>query len=248
MKEGDKVKAGTILALQEEEQVRLKKQKERLEEELTKLQPYRTRPVPPLPPVSYLAQEAAVQKAQARVAELEEMFSRQRERVDRVADLPEAVLQHENAKRVELEKQLEMAKIDLAVAEGSLEQARQRRAEAEYDHAIREQFYEQNERRAQQILDSQRARLIYQLNLVEYSLSRTTEIRSPWPGTVQRIRWLEQRGNDLVGELTLAISGEVRTGDPVSGDDASLPRNPNDVSLPEEPEAEELEPPALFSF
>jgi len=247
--EGDRIEAGAILASQEEERIRLEKQRKRLEGMLAEIErPLPRREIPPLPPVSYQAEEAAIQKAQAKVDRILATITQQRERVREMTDFPEVVLEHETAKLQALEQELTLAELDLLLARGSLEQAQQRRADAEYAHQIRVQENEANKARSLESNRNTKAQLLYQLNLVEYALSQVTTIRAPWAGNVQRIRWLEQRGNELIVELTLGITSNLRIGDPLPPGDPILRPGSDGTGIPEQPEAEEPQYPPLFGL
>jgi len=98
-------------------------------------------------------------------------------------------------------------------------------------------------------LQVSKAQLVYQINLVEYSLSQIATIRAPWPGTVQKIRWLGQRDNDLIAELTLGVTGEIRSGgDTLPPGDPELHSDPDRISLPEQPETQEPQYPTRLSL
>jgi len=239
VREGDRIEEGQILADRARDRTRLEAQLERLHLQLERLRqpipgPPPTREVPQiagLPPASFLAEVAEIERMRLKVEAAERNLQQQQRMVDMLdalpdEEVPEAVLPHEREVLAQRQRELDQAKAELALAQGKLAQRQQERQFQEYQHSItvanRQLQIEQNQLERQAQLQRQQqaerdrsfqiAQLESQKSQVEMQLVSLAAVRAPWTGRIQRIRWEEQRDQNLVVQLTLVADGE-RTGD-----------------------------------
>ncbi len=230
--EGSKIKAGQIIASRDREKQRLEAQQRQLKLSLSKLQSYQPLPptppsLPPaikaLPPNSYLEQEAMVEKAKSAVTAVESQIEVKQEEIDYLSELENLdpiILEHEQAKLKQLKLKHTEAIRDYQLALGKLQTAKDSRAYQEYQASLAaarrvEQMntarssYERQLAEYQQQLagrEFQQAQVKGKLNEVENAIASLSTVKSPYDGTVRRIKWLGQSPDgSLTAEITLMV-------------------------------------------
>ncbi len=231
--EGSEIKAGQIIASRDREKQRLEAQKTQLDLSLQKLQSYQPLPpnppsLPPaikaLPPNSYLEQEAMVEKTKTAIASIEsqiEVKEKEIEYLQAVENLDPIILDHEQVKLNQLKSKHTEAVRDYQLAIGKLQTAKDSRAYQEYQASLAtarrvEQMnysrssYERQMAEYQQQLagrEFQEAQLQGKLNEVENAIANLSVVKSPYDGTVRRIKWLGQSPDgSLTAEITLMVT------------------------------------------
>jgi hypothetical protein len=232
VKVGSEIKAGQIIASRDREKQRLEAQKTQLDLSLTKLQSYQPLPptppnLPPaiksLPPNSYLEQEAMVEKAKTGVTAVESTIEVKQQEINylkEVENLDPIILDHEQVKLNQLKLKHTEAVRDYQLAIGKLQTAKDSRAYQEYQASLAtarrvEQMntsrssYERQLAEYQQQLagrEFQEAQLKGKLNEVENAIASLSVVKSPYDGTVRRIKWLGQSPDgSLTAEITLMV-------------------------------------------
>lgn len=219
VRQGDQVAAGDVLADRTRERSQLLVQQRKIQLSLQQIQgqqilePPPPLPVPPvseLPPVAYQPQAAAI-------AEVEGKIELQQRKMDLLATLPPD--QVPPAMREHEERLLEQLYQELEAAQAALKAAQERTAYQAYEHSLamarraeeanQQQlaYSQQRQQAAQQRRDKafQEAQLQTQLQAIEVQLMDLSTIRSPYGGTIRRIKWLGQTDNRLTVEITLAV-------------------------------------------
>jgi multidrug efflux pump subunit AcrA (membrane-fusion protein) len=219
VRQGDVVAAGDALAERVQERSRLEAQRQRALLSLERIRsaavvsPPPALPVPPvapLPPVSYAKEAAAIEEAQAAV-------DLQLRRMDLLSTLPPeqvppAMVAHEQQQLAQLQR-------DLDAAQAALQAAQDQRAYDEYLHSLQmaRRADEQNQQalsrsaqvqaaaQAQRDREFQIAQLEAQIQTLDTQLANLSTVRSPYAGTIRRIKWLGQTDNTLSVEITLAV-------------------------------------------
>ncbi len=230
--EGSQIKTGQIIASRDREKQRLQAQKRQLNLSLQKLQSYQPLPptppsLPPaikaLPPNSYLEQEAMVEKTKTAIASVEsqiEVKEKEIEYLQAVENLDPIILDHEQVKLNKLKLKLTEAIRDYQLAIGKLQTAKDSRAYQEYQaslatarrvehiNASRSSYERQMAEYQQQLAgrEFQEAQLQGKLNEVENAIANLSVVKSPYDGTVRRIKWLGQSPDgSLTAEITLMV-------------------------------------------
>ncbi|NMF86307.1 hypothetical protein [Nodosilinea sp. P-1105] len=221
VRQGDYVAAGDTLADRTRERSGLQAQLQQTQLSLQRIQaqqvlePPEPMPVPPvrsLPPVFYGTQEASIRG-------IEDNIDLQKRKIDllgtmRPSEVPPAMREHED-------RILESLYRDLELAKAELKQAQEKRAHQEYEYSLSmaRRAEEANQQRLmhsqqRQQADQQRrekafqeAQLQAQVEEINAKLSDLSTVRSPYGGTIRRVKWLGQSDNRLSVEITLAVGG-----------------------------------------
>lgn len=228
VRQGDGVRAGQVLADRTRERNGLLGQRQKTQLSLEQIQaqailePPPPLPVPPvsdLPPVAYQAQAA-------QIAQTTDAIELQKRKLDLLQTLPpDQVLP---AMREHEERILEGLYRELEAAQASLKEAQEQTAYQRYEHslALARRAQEENQQRLaynqqlqqaeQQRRDQafQAAQLQAQLQDIEAKLADLSTVRSPYGGTIRRIKWLGQTDNRLTVEITLAVGSGPGNGQP----------------------------------
>jgi biotin carboxyl carrier protein len=221
VRQGDYVASGDVLADRTRERTNLQAQLQRTQISLQRIQaqqvldPPEPLPVPPvsgLPPVFYGTQDASIRA-------IGDNIDLQKRKIDllgtmRPSEVPPAMREHEDRILEKLYRDLELAKAELR-------QAQEKRAHQEYEHslAMARRAEEANQQRLmhsqqRQQAEAQRrekafqeAQLQSQIETINAKLSDLSTVRSPYAGTIRRVKWLGQSDNRLSVEITLATGG-----------------------------------------
>jgi hypothetical protein len=238
--EGQEIKQGDIISDRATEKTRLISQQQILQLSLERLKAASvTPPTPPaptplvkaLPPVSYLEQEAAVEKTKAAIASTSSELDLKKQEIDylsKVPNLDPVILEHSAAQLAELQRNHTAAVREYQLAMGKLQTAKDNRKYQEYQASVSE---------AHRIEQMNQSRLNYQRQLAEYeqrladrefqvsqlqarlndvenalsgaapsAIASLAQVKAPYSGTVRRIRWLGQSPDgSLTAEVTLMV-------------------------------------------
>jgi hypothetical protein len=239
VREGDRIAAGQILADRATDRQRLDYQKAQLQLQIKKLQQPVTAPPPArevpeiavLPSPSFLSEVAEVERQKVLVGKADRLRTMQQRKLDLLEslpqnELPEATLPHEREVLADKQREFDQAQAELDIATAKVGQAQKEREYREYLHSLevakRAISLQQQELQRQQQLQHQEdqerdrsfklAQLQAQLQQLETQLLDLAAIRSPYSGTIQRLKFEGQSDRALVVELTLAISGNKGRG------------------------------------
>lgn len=169
--EGEQIAKGEIIADRERERTRLTAQQKQLQLSLDRLKaasitpPAAPQKVPPtmaLPPISYLEQEAAVEKSKSATASIESELELKQNEIDYlsgVKNIDPIILEHEQAKLKELKQKQTTAVREYQLAMGKMQSAKDSRKYQEYQASINT---------ARRVEEQNQARLNYQRQLAEY--------------------------------------------------------------------------------
>ena len=232
VKEHDAIKAGQVIADRDRERQRLTSQKQQLQLSLQHLKSFTiTPPTPPrpvpvvnaLPPVSFTEHQAAIEKTKAAIASVESEIDIKKQEIAYLSELPSLdpiILEHEQAKLAELKRNHTAAVRDYQLALGKLQSAKESRAYQEYvasvNAARRVEQYNQAQLNYQRQLaeyeqrladrEFQIAQLKARLDDVDNAIASLASVKSPYDGTVRRIKWLGQSPDgSLTAEVTLMV-------------------------------------------
>jgi hypothetical protein len=232
VKEGDRIKSGALIADRGRERQRLDAQKRQLTLTLTRLQvaiispPQPPAQVPSIttPPASaYLEESASIEQAKVAVEQAERSLSQKEQEITYLKTLEHLdplVLEHEQAKLIELQQAHTATVRDYQLAIGRMGKAQNDEAYREYQHTLA--VAERVEQANQAAMDYQRQWAEYEerlrnrefqlaqtqlkLDEIETEIATLSTVRSPYAGRVRRIKWLGQ-GSDgsLSAEVTLLV-------------------------------------------
>ena len=235
VEQGERIEKGSIIADRERERTRLAAQQKQLQLSLDRLKtasitpPAAPQPVPTvmaLPPVGYLEHEAAVEKTKSAIASVGSELELKQEEISYlsgVKNIDPIILEHERAKLKQLKQEHTAAVREYQLAMGKMQSAKDSRKYQEYQASINS---------ARRVEEMNQARLNYQRQLAEYEQRLTDRefqitqlqeklndvenaietlavIKSPYNGTVRRVKWLGQSANGtLTAEVTLMVESD----------------------------------------
>jgi chromosome segregation ATPase len=139
-------------------------------------------------------------------------------------EVPPAMREHE-------ERVLEALYRDLEAAQAAMKESQEKRAYQEYEYSLslvqrveqenqqRLSYNEQLQRVEQQRRERefQIAQLETQLQDINSQLAELSTVRSPYSGTIRRVKWLGQSDNRLTVEITLAVGSSPADGQQLPG-------------------------------
>jgi hypothetical protein len=238
VKEGSLVKVGDIIADRERERTRLTSQEKQLQLSLDRIStasitppaaPQEVPPVMALPPTSYLEHQAAVEKTKSAIASLESEVSLKQEEINylsSVKNLDPIILEHERAKLKQLKLDHTEAVREYQLAMGKLQTAKNSRQYQEYVASVdtARRVEEQNQARLsyqhqlaeyeQRLTDRefQLTQLQEKLNDVQNQIATLSVVKSPYSGTVRRVKFLGQAPDgSLSASVTLMVDGREQS-------------------------------------
>ena len=233
--EGEEIVAGEIIADRERERSRLSAQQKQLQLSLDRLKaasitppaaPQKVPTVMALPPISYLEHEAAVEKSKSAIASVESELELKQSEISYlkgVKNLDPIILEHEQAKLKQLKQEHTAAVRDYQLAMGKMQSAKNSRKYQEYQASLNSarRVEEMNQARLnyqrqlaeyeQRLTDRefQVTQLQEKLNNVENAIATLSMVKSPYAGTVRRIKWLGQSPDgSLTAEVTLMVESD----------------------------------------
>ncbi|MEK0184817.1 hypothetical protein [Microcoleus anatoxicus] len=204
---------------------------------LEPLAPKPVPPLKQLADISYQQYEAAIEKAKKELersaAELA-LKDRQIDYIKGVEGIDPAIIEHELATSTQLEAKAKDAAIEIELAEGKLITAKQERQQKEYQHSLdvakrieeantAQSFYQRQvaenliayQRQSADYEKEQRERdyrltqTALQLSAIDDNISKLSVIRSPYEGTVRRVKFTGQIDNKLGVDITIVVSVNV---------------------------------------
>jgi hypothetical protein len=235
VEEGDRVEAGKVLADRTREQQQIQTQLDKLRLQMTQLQqpipgPPPARSVPDvagLPPASFLDEVAEVERQRTLVTAAEGAVMNQQRMLDMLtgidsSQIPQATIPHEEEVLRQKQQLLDQARADLQLAQAQLGQAQSERQYQEYQHSLemskRAISIQQAELQRQEEVQHQQAelrdraydvaQLETQIQNLETQLFTLSAVRSPYAGTIQRVKFEGQNDQNLIVELVL-VTGDV---------------------------------------
>lgn len=237
VKEGSLVKVGDIIADREREKTRLTSQERQLQLSLERITaasitppavPVAVPSVMALPPVSYLEHQAAVAKTQSAISSIESEVELKQEEINylsSVKNLDPIILEHERAKLKQLKLDHTEAVREYQLAMGKMQTAKNSRQYQEYQASIdtARRVEEQNQARLsyqhqlaeyeQRLTDRefQLTQLQEKLNDVQNQIATLSVVKSPYSGTVRRVKFLGQSSD---GSLTASVTLMVGDSEP----------------------------------
>lgn len=233
--QGDRISQGQLIADRTRERERLEAQQAQLQLTVERLEGATiTTPLPPMtaPPIlepTYLEENAAIARAEATVDQAEAAIAAKQQEIAYLSALPNLdplVMEHEQAKLAELQREHTAAVRDYQLARGQ-------RSTTEYRHSItlaesvsaqnraaleyQQQWahYEQHLRDR----DYQLSQVQLQLEGVENAIEALAVVRSPYSGRIRQVQWLGQGPDGAINvELTLLVRAGEGAAAPVSGE------------------------------
>lgn len=209
----------------------------RPEKSLEPVPPKPVPPLKQLGDISYQQYEAAIEKAKKEldraVAELS-LKDRQIDYIKGIEGIDPAIIEHELAASAQLEAKAKDAAIEINLAEGKLMTAKQERQQKEYQYSLdvakrieeantAQSFYQRQV--AENLIAYQRQSADYekeqrerdyrltqtklQLSAIDDSISKLSVIRSPYDGTVRRIKFTGQIDNKLGVDISIVVPLDV---------------------------------------
>ena len=230
VREGDVINVGQLLSDRVKDRERLEAQKRGIEFQIQRLHLEIIKPLPPrqfiaipnLPPPSYLEEEANVDRQSVDA----EIAGKDREDQQRMIDalqtlepgtVPASTIPHEQSKFAQKDRELQKQISEQALAKGKLAKAKEKFTYEQYRHSVelskRDLDVSRNaleyQRQVQEYEKQQRDRTFQiaestaKLQGIETQLAALSTIRSPYNGTVKKVKWLGQNDRLLSVELIL---------------------------------------------
>lgn len=201
---------------------------------LEPLAPKPVPPLRQLGDISYQQYEAAVEKAKKELDRTQAQLSlkqRQTDYIKGIEGIDPAIIEHELVASTELEAKVKDSSIEINLAEGKLLTARQERQQKEYQHSLdvakrieeantAQSFYQRQvaenliayQRQSSDYEKEQRERdyrltqTALQLSTIDDSISKLSVIRSPYEGTVRRVKFVGQIDNKLGVDISILVN------------------------------------------
>lgn len=241
VREGDVIQAGQLLSDRVNERARLDGQKKQIDFQLQRLAQPIIEPLPPrkvpsipeLPNPSYLEEEANVDR-QSVEAEISE---KERENQQRLIDalktldpesIPPSTLEHEAVKFAQKDRDFQKQIADKALAKGKLDKSKEKFGYEQYRHGLEiskrdieadrhrleyqrqlQEYQKQKGDRAFQVSEA-----TAKLQVIESQLAGLSVVRSPYAGTIKKIKWVGQNDRNLSVELVLITDQSSGTPNP----------------------------------
>ena len=201
---------------------------------LEPLAPKPVPPLKQLGDISYQQYEAAVEKAKKELDRTQAQLSlkqRQTDYIKGIEGIDPAIIEHELVASTQLEAKVKDSSIEINLAEGKLLTARQERQQKEYQHSLdvakrieeantAQSFYQRQvaenliayQRQSSDYEKEQRERdyrltqTALQLSTIDDSISKLSVIRSPYDGTIRRVKFVGQIDNKLGVDITILVN------------------------------------------
>lgn len=233
--EGQEISQGQVISDRTRQRQRLEQQRQRLQLGIERLEslsisrptePGQPPPLAKLPPPNYLEREAAIARAESRVASIGVEVNQKIQEIKDLSNLglSTETLEHEQAKLSRLLSAEIEAQRELGFAIAQLESAQAEQQRREYEHELKqaeqaerlERNWLQYQGQLQAWEQSRRDRefqiqqLEQRLSDVEVEIGELAVVRSPYAGEIRRIRWTGQNPD---GSLSVELSLMVNDGD-----------------------------------
>ena len=236
VREGDTVNVRQILSDRTRERQRLEAQRAQVEIQIQRLNQPPIKPLAPrqstemaaLPPPNVLQEVAEIDRLQLTFQQVEQKWLQQQQKLavldSMQAEIPPSTIPHEQEVGKQRERDVKQAPADLELAKAKLERAKSDYQREEYTNSLergkrdielerqRLEYQRQMQEWEKQERDRtfQLSQVSIQLQNLETQLNQLSQVKSPYAGKVQRIRWEGQNDKNLSVELTL-ITADLRT-------------------------------------
>lgn len=224
---GQTIVKGQILSDRSSARDRLTTQRQVLLLNLEKLKQPQTSPsdTPPSPEVSY-----AEERAKIRIAKLE--VDQAKAAIDAfIAASPWTDYAREQFnQRKEKEKLAELNNV-LAQKQAALELATAQLQTSIEEYRSKTYTPTVQPQQPQQDTSLEQAQLLTQMNSIESELTRLGVVRSPYAGTVKKIKWVGQSDQQLLAELTIAVAEKVVAEKDTNTSPSATPKKPSPAKL-----------------
>ncbi|MGF1490680.1 MAG: hypothetical protein ACFBSE_26610 [Prochloraceae cyanobacterium] len=226
VKTGDLVKAGQVIGDRSLERDKLLFQKSQLQTQLSRLNvdnlyvPILS--IAKLPPANYQVEEINITLAENKLNDAKLQVSDRIEKISKlqsVETLPQLdidkIIQHERSILNNLEAEVKKAAIQVNLARANLALAQQNRQYREYLHQL--EIYKRSVNLSRQKLELarqeekvnyQKSQIKSQINQIDKQISQLTEVRSPYDGTIKKVKWAGQSDNIINVVVTLAVESD----------------------------------------
>ena len=230
VREGDVVSTGQLLSDRVKDRERLEAQKRAAEFQIQRLKlpiikplsPREAVPIPDLPAPSYLQEEAEVDRQSVEAEIAAKNRDNQQRMIDAIQTLdadsvPPSTIEHERAKFAERDRDFQKQISEQALAKGKLDKAKEKFSYEQYRHSVElskrdldssrnnleyqrqlQEFDKQTRDRSFQIAEA-----TTKLQSVESQISALSIIRSPYNGTIKKIKWVGQSDRLITVELVM---------------------------------------------
>lgn len=212
VQEKDRVIEGQTLCDRTEARAELEAKKQQLELTLQQ-QPISVSPSMPLqlPPADYSVEEMAIQSAQAELARLEMLPSPQFMHKD--PWFQEAVEPQKWQENLDRQQQIAEARYRVGEAMAMLNQAKARRQQEELTFLQQQQLNQQqlllDQQRSHQQSTYQKAQLLNDLQEIEEKIEEMTAIKSPYDGSIRRVKVTGQSDRTIQVEISLIATTQT---------------------------------------
>lgn len=252
VREGDAISTGQLLSDRVKDRERLEAQKRAIEFQIQRLKlpiikplsPREAVPIPDLPAPSYLQEEAEVDRQSVEAEIAAKNRDNQQRMIDAIQTLdadsvPPSTIEHERSKFAERDREFQKQISEQALAKGKLDKAKEKFSYEQYRHSVElskrdldssrnnleyqrqlQEFDKQTRDRAFQISEA-----TTKLQSVETQLSALSIIRSPYNGTIKKIKWLGQSDRLITVELVMLT-------DRSTGPGPTTPKSPFSTDRP----------------
>jgi hypothetical protein len=218
VRESDIVVIGQIIADRVRDRTRLEFQKDSLLAEITRLKQLQALPIPeikPLPSANFLEESADIERLRFQAENMLRDKEQQQRKLDVLrtlpqSELPEAIIPHEELVLGEKEREYNQAIAEVNLAQGKLSKSQQKRQIDEYNHSLEKSKLAIAQREQELQQQGQIADLAARLSQIEISLSQLSAVRSPYSGSIQKIKFEGQNDQNLTVELILVINRNSR--------------------------------------
>ena len=201
---------------------------------LEPLAPKPVPPLRQLGDISYQQYEAAVEKAKKELDRSQAQLSlkqRQTDYIKGIEGIDPAIIEHELVASTQLEAKVKDSSIEVDLSQGKLITARQERQQKEYQYSLdvakrieeantAQSFYQRQvaenliayQRQSSDYEKEQRERdyrltqTALQLSTIDDSISKLSVIRSPYEGTVRRVKFVGQVDNKLGVDISILVN------------------------------------------
>ena len=229
VKAGDRVKAAQVIGDRSLERQKLIYQKSRLQTELSRLSTdslyVPILPIAELPESNYDVEQSNINMAQKNLDDAKLAAENQIQKISKLRSIKsgsieeiETITQHEESVLYNLQTKIKSAEIKLSIAKSRLSKAKQDRKYREYLHQL--ELYKRSVNLSRQKLELarqeekvnyQKSQINSQIEQIDNQISQLTEVRSPYDGTIKKIKWAGQSDNVINVVVTLAVESDRST-------------------------------------
>lgn len=175
--------------------------------------------IPELPPITYAIEEASVIESTKKIELVGEKIQQQTNKINSIKslpleELPESIIEHEQAIAAQLIRESKEAELNLEVAKAKLKSAQEQRQYEVYNREMEISKIEQVYRNQLETYSNNRQNKEYQLSqiwsqiqFVQNQLSKIGKVKSDYYAQVSKIKYETQNNEGILISLTLDIDG-----------------------------------------